>query len=121
MPRGRPRVAECDRRVTQTLRLSRYVSDWLDHQKGSSGRIIENALVSQYDIHKEGDDVQKQRLEEPAEELIPALDGAIYHLAVMAPEHGGGMAILDSGRWRRVDMRELEMLAQNQGIKNPRY
>ena len=48
---ARPRIKdERFRRVTQTVRLSRYVADWIDRQEESGGQIVEAALISHYDI-----------------------------------------------------------------------
>jgi len=48
---SRPRIKdERFRRITQTIRLSRYVADWIDRQEESGGKIVENALISHYNI-----------------------------------------------------------------------
>jgi hypothetical protein len=58
--RGRPPIAnECNRRMLHTLRMKRYVLDWLYHQRRSSGEIVEEALIKQHNIQPEdydGDD-----------------------------------------------------------------
>lgn len=103
MARGRPRISEQYRRINQTIRLQRWVVEWLDHQKQSAGRLIETALINQYRLGM-------QKLEDDPEEYIPTLYNAVYYLAVMSPTIGG-MAILDDGKWRRTTVKELEKLA----------
>lgn len=52
--RGRPPIAnERDRRMLHTVRLRRYVVEWLYHQRQSSGLIIEDALINQHNIQPE--------------------------------------------------------------------
>ena len=48
---GRPKIKdERFRRVLQTIRLPRFVVEWLDHQKESSGEVVEKALIEHYQI-----------------------------------------------------------------------
>lgn len=48
---GRPKIQdESLRRINQTHRLPRYVSDWLDRQDESAGVLIEQALIEFYKI-----------------------------------------------------------------------
>jgi len=43
-------MKESLRRILQTIRLPRFVVEWLDHRRESSGKVIEKALVEHYDI-----------------------------------------------------------------------
>lgn len=48
---ARPRLRdERRRRVTQTIRVPRYVSDWIDRQELSAGELVEVALLDKFEI-----------------------------------------------------------------------
>lgn len=50
---NRPKIKnECFRRVLETIRLPRYIVEWLDHKPDSSGKVIEEALIEHYNIEK---------------------------------------------------------------------
>lgn len=99
---GRPKISEECKRVSTSVRLCQEVLDWLNHQKESNGKLIDQAVRGQY---------MGQKLED-VEELIPALDEAEFYLAVIQEKHGGGLAIFKDGKWRRVYEDELKRLAQ---------
>lgn len=55
----RPKIKdERFRRMVETVRLPRFLVEWLDHRIQSSGEVIEEALIEHYEIEvpeKEGD------------------------------------------------------------------
>lgn len=52
--KGRPKIKdESKRKILQTVRLSRYVVEWLDHQPESSGEKVEEALIMYYKIGRD--------------------------------------------------------------------
>lgn len=55
---GRPKIRdERMRRMLETVRLPRFIVEWLDHQRRSSGEVIEEALLDHYEIKAPGDGV----------------------------------------------------------------
>lgn len=48
--RGRPEVPELLRRELVTMRLPRWLADWLSSQPDSAGAVVESALVSRHKL-----------------------------------------------------------------------
>lgn len=52
---GRPKVKAILKRESQTLRLPKWLIDWLDHKEESAGRIVEDALIERHRLEPPDD------------------------------------------------------------------